>query len=155
MATQDKSQVQSVGDFSAVFTHPLVSAGAAISLVGFKLEGAIIDGEQSIDNAKVVPLLGGIVVILTNTVMSGILTWTCVETTGVVTDGDIVAISRYLQSIGDNIGGTLRVSWGCNGTTRVRNFTHVVVQRVKSIVVAGNDIPDYAVKWTYGGYTDT
>jgi hypothetical protein len=151
----NQSQVQSVGDFSAVFSHPLLAAGAAVSLVGFKLEGAILDGEQSIDNAKVVPLIGGVVVILTNTVLSGILTWTCVETTGDPLQGDVVAISRFLQNLGDNIGGTLRVSWGQNGEIRARTFTNCVVQRVKSIAIAGNDVPDVGVKWVYGRYTTT
>jgi hypothetical protein len=149
------SQVQSVGDFSAVFSHPLLLGGASIGLVGFKLEGAVVDGEQSIDNAKVIPLIGGVVVILVNTVLSGVLTWTCVETTGDPAQGDVVAISRYLQAIGDNVGGTLRVSWGQNAKTRARTFTNCVVQRVKSIAIAGNDVPDVGVRWLYGGFTTT
>jgi hypothetical protein len=148
----NQSQVQSVGDFSAVFQHPLLAANAAVSLVGFKLEGAILDGEQSIDNAKIVPLIGGIVVILTNTVLSGTLTWTTVGTTDDPLQGDVVAISRFLQSLGDNIGGILRVSWGQNGATRVRTFYQCVVARAKSIALAGNDVPDQGVKWVYARY---
>jgi hypothetical protein len=152
------SQVQSVGDFSASFAHPLLLAAgypASIGLVGFKLEGAIVDGEQSIDNAKVIPLIGGVVVILTNTVLSGVLTWSSVETTGDPAQGDVAAISRYLQSVGDNIGGTLRVSWSQNATVRARTFYNCVVQRVKPMVLAGNDVPDQGIKWLYGRYTTT
>jgi uncharacterized protein YunC (DUF1805 family) len=153
MANKNQSQVQSVGDFSAVFTHPLIAGGAAVSLVGFKVEGSIVDSDQLIDNSKVVALIGGLSVIITNNIKSGTLRWTGVRTSGDPAQGDLVAISQYLQDVGDNVGGNLRVSWGQNGVTKYVNFTPITVKRVKALVLAGNDVPDYAIEWEYGSFT--
>lgn len=153
MANPNLSQVQSVGDFSAVLNHPLVGGGASISLVGFKLDGTIIEGDQDIDNAKVIPLVGGIVQIITNAVRAGVLRWTAIHNSGDPLKGDIVAISQFLQGLGDNVGGTLRVSWGQNGVTIAKTFFPCVVKRCKPIAIAGNDLPDYAVEWAYGSFS--
>jgi len=145
------SQVQSVGDFTAVLNHPLVLGGVSIPLVGFKLEGEIVRAEQIIDSAKLVALIGGLAIALTNTIMAGTLRWTVVPTTWDPAKGDIVAISQLLKWAGDNAGGTLRISWGQNGRTVYRNLTGVVVKRCDDIALAGNDIPDYRVEWFYTG----
>lgn len=149
------SQLQSVGDFSLVLTHPLVNGGASVSLVGFKVEGDVIDSDQVIDNAKVVPLIGQIVAIITNTIKAGRLRFSAVRTTGDPALGDIVAVSQLLQSIGDNIGGVLRASWGQNGAIKAVVFTTVTVARCKPIHIQGNDIAEYDVQWVYGDWQTT
>ena len=153
MANQNISQVQSVGDFSAVYTHPLIASGAAISWVGFKVEGSIVSSDQMIDNAKVVALVGGIVVIITNNIQAGTLRWTVVRTTGDILQGDIVAAAQYLQRMGDNAGGNLRVSWGQNGVTKYWNGFPVVVKRIKALELMGNDVPSYDLEMEFGAYT--
>jgi hypothetical protein len=155
MANPSISQMQSVGDFSLVLTHPLVNAGKSVSLVGFKVESSIIDSDQAMDNAKVVPLIGQIVAIITNTIRAGTLRFTAVRTTGDPTQGDIVAVSQLLQTLGDNIGGTLRASWGQNGAIKAVAFTAVTVKRCKPIHIMGNDIADYDVQWVYGDWAVT
>jgi hypothetical protein len=150
--TPNMSQLQSVGDFSLVLQHPLVAGGAAINLVGFKVEGNVLDSDQIMDNSKVVPLIGGIVVIITNRVKAGRLMFASVQTTGDPLQGDVVAVSQFLQNIGDNVGGTLRASWGQNGNTLSRTFTTACVKRVKPIIIMGNDVGEYAVEWTFGNY---
>lgn len=147
-----KNSVQSVGDFTAVLQHPNVLGGAAIPLTGFKLEGTMIDGSQLLDNSKIIALVNGDTVTLTNTVKAGTITWTCIPSTFDEAGGDIVAISQLLQTVGDNVGGTLRVSFGLNGATFAITFTGVTMKRVPPLKLAGNDIPDYAVEWNYGDY---
>ena len=152
MANPAISQLQSVGDFSLVLTHPLVNAGASVSLVGFKVEGSIIDSDQEMDNAKVVPLIGQIVAIITNTIRAGTLRFSAVRTTGDPAKGDIVAVSQLLQSIGDNVGGVLRASWGQNAGIRSVVFSTVTVKRCKPIHIMGNDVAEYDVQWVYGDW---
>jgi len=147
-----QNTIQSVGDFSAVFTHPNVLAGAQIGLIGFKVEGQIVDGSQVLDNSKIVPLIGGNTITITNTVRSGTLTWTCVPTSGDAAKGDIVAISQMLQQLGDNVGGILRFSYGMNGSQRSVTFIGVTVKRCKPLSLQGNDVPDYAVEWNYADF---
>lgn len=148
------SQVQTVGDFQAVLNHPLVLGGISIPLVGFKLEGEVVRGEQLLDSAKLVALIGGLAMALTNTIQAGTLRWTAVPTTWNPAQGDIVAISHIMKQIGDNQGGTLRISWGQNGATHYKNFTGVVCKRCDDIAIAGNDIPDYRVEWFYNAFTE-
>jgi hypothetical protein len=149
------SQMQSVGDFSLVLTHPLVNGGASVSLVGFKVESSIVDTDQQVDNSKVVPLVGGIVAIITNTIKAGTLRFAAVRTSGDPTQGDIVAVSQLLQSIGDNVGGTLRASWGQNGAIKAVAFTNVTVKRCKPLHIMGNDVAEYDVQWSYGNWSTT
>lgn len=155
MPNPNLSQLQSVGDFSMVLQHPLIAGGAAISLVGFKIEGNVIDSDQIIDNSKVVPLIGGLVVIITNRVLAGSMRFAAVRTSGDMTQGDIVALSHYLQNIGDNIGGTLRVSWGQNGQNKSITFSGVCVKRCKAVNIMGNDVAEYGVEWTFGTYIES
>jgi hypothetical protein len=155
MANPAISQLMSVGDFALTYTHPLVNGGASVGLVGFKVNGSIIDSDQEMDNAKVVPLIGQIVDIITNVVRAGTLRFNAVRTTGDPTLGDIVAISQLLQTIGDNVGGTLRASWGQNGVIKAVSFTAVTVKRCKPIHIMGNDVAEYDVQWVYGDWAVT
>lgn len=155
MPNPNISQLQSVGDFAMVLLHPLVSGGAAVSLVGFKVEGDVIDSDQIIDNSKVVPLIGGLNAIIVNRIVAGTLRFNAVRTTGDPAQGDIIAICHFLQLAGDNVGGTLRVSWGQNGVTKSITFAPVVVKRCKAVHIMGNDVAEYGVELTYGGYSET
>ena len=147
-----KQYTQSVGEFTASLVHPNVAAGAAIALTGFKLESTMLDGVQLMDNSKVIALVNGDTVTLTNTVKAGTLTWTCIPSSFDPATGDIVAISQLLQSVGDSNGGTLRVTFGLNGMTFSITFLGVTMKKVPPIRIAGNDIPDYAVEWNYGDF---
>ena len=149
---QALSQMPSVGDFSLALTHALINAGASISLVGFKVEASIIDADQQVDNSKVVPLVGQVVVIITNTIRAGTLRFSAVRTTGDPSLGDVVAVSQFLQSVGDNIGGTLRCSWSQNGKIQSVTFMNVTVKRCKAIHIMGNDVAEYDVQWSYGDW---
>ena len=69
------SQMISAGDLSFALTHPLINGGTSVSLVGFKIEGTPVDSDQEMDNAKVVPLVGGVADVYTNTVRAVRFGW--------------------------------------------------------------------------------
>jgi hypothetical protein len=144
--------VQAVGDFSATFSHPLVLGGAAIGLTGFKMEGEVLNTAQVMDNSKIVPLLGGNSITLTNNNQSGTLTFNSCKLTGDLTTGDVTEIAKYLTSVGDSQGGTIRISFGLNGLTYAVTFFKCTVKTVPPLKVAGNDVPEYAIEFLYAYY---
>jgi hypothetical protein len=144
--------VQSVGDFTASFTHPLINGGAVTSLTGFKMEGDIVNTAQLMDNSKVIPLLNGDSITITNNNTSGTATFSACKLTGDTTKGDVTAIASALQKIGDNVGGTLRLSFGMNGGTYSMTFVTCTVKTCPPLKVAGTDIPDYAVEFNYADF---
>jgi hypothetical protein len=144
--------VQAVGDFSAAFSHPLVLGGAFITLTGFKMEGDILNTAQIMDNSKVVPLLNGNSITITNNNKAGTITFNACKLSGDMAKGDITEIATYLISQGDSQGGVLRISFGLNGTTYGITFIAVTVKTAPPLKVAGNDIPDYGIEFLYGSY---
>lgn len=149
--------VQSVSnnDLSIILAHPiLLAAGYAgnIALTGFKLEGQFLNTEQLLDNSKVVPLLSGDTISITNTNRSGTITFNCTRASGSIANGDVVAVANKLQELGDNEGGTLTVSYGFNGKVFKVTFFAVTVRSAPPLLMAGNDVPDYSVKFNYGDY---
>lgn len=154
MATHN---VQSVGnsDLSIILSHPVLAAAgypADIALTGFKLESQFLNTEQLLDNSKVVPLLSGDTISITNTNRSGTITFNCTRASGTLVNGDIVAVANKLQELGDNAGGTLTVSYGFNGAVFKVTFFSVTVRNAPPLLMAGNDVPDYSVKFNYGDY---
>ena len=55
-----RNSVQSVGNSTYSFTHPLINNGVAINLSGIKLEAQYFKARQMVDNSKVVLLVDGI-----------------------------------------------------------------------------------------------
>jgi hypothetical protein len=154
MANPNITQIQSAGDLTLTLLHALVNAGAATPLAGFKLEGDIINAEQILDNSKVVPLIGGVAVVITNRVIAGTIRLTCVRTTGDPLQGDIISICHILQALGDNVGGILRAAWGQNGVTKQVSFTGVTVKRCPPLRIQGNDVAPYDVELSYTAFSE-
>jgi hypothetical protein len=146
------SQMISAGDLSFAFTHQLVNGGQSVSLVGFKIEGDPVDSDQEMDNAKVVPLIGGTADVYTNTVRAGTLRFAGTRTTNQIAYGDIVAICQYLQKVGDNVGGTLTASWSQNGAIVSVTFIGVAVKRCKPLHIKTMDAAEYDVQFVYIDY---
>lgn len=148
--------VQTVGDFVTTFSHPLVIAngvpGAQITLKGFKLEDVFISSAQAIENSKLVPLVNGDTVTLTNAIKAGRLTVNALRISDRLEDGDMPLIATYLQGLADNIGGFLRISFGFNGAQESILFTGVTLVSCPPIILAGNDLPPYPVVWNYGSF---
>lgn len=144
--------VQGIGQFTATIIHPSLLAGAAVGLKGFKIEGVFLDGEPIMDNSKIVALINGDTITLTNTVRAGVLTWTAAPTSLDPAQGDVLAVSQAIQGAGDNQGGILQITFGLNGQTFRMQFLAVTMKKVPSIKLAGNDVPDLSIEWHYGDF---
>lgn len=162
-----KQSIQAVGNFSAKYTSPVlrtlktndtqytgIDSNGSIYLVGFKLESVIVSASQQIDNSKVIPLVNGDSITLTNICKAGVLAFNASRTAGGLNDGDCVSVFDYVRSQGD-VGGTLELSWLMNGATHKMIFSGVCVKNVPPLTLAGNDVPDYNVQLTYSNYTDS
>lgn len=162
-----KQTVQAVGNFSARYTSKVLKTLAesasdeysnitngSVYLTGFKLESVLVSADQQIDNSKVVPLINGDSITLTNICKAGTLSFNASRTAGNLNDGDCVSIFDYVRSQGDT-GGVLELSWLMNGATHRMIFSGVCVRRVPPLNLAGNDVPDYQVQLTYSNYSDS
>lgn len=162
-----KQTVQAVGNFSARYTSKVLKTLAesapdeysnitngSVYLTGFKLESILVSADQQIDNSKVVPLINGDSITLTNICKAGTLSFNASRTAGNLNDGDCVSIFDYVRSQGDT-GGVLEFSWLMNGATHRMIFSGVCVRRVPPLNLAGNDVPDYQVQLTYSNYSDS
>ena len=159
--------VQTVGNFNAAFSHPLVLAGAAVNLKGFKLEDVFIHTDQLMDNSKMIPLVDGGTVTITNSVLAGRLTINALRVGNPqsggfsgqnFTDlsGDFILIANFLQALGDNVGGTLTLSWGVgisgSQSTEKISFSTATVARCPPVIIAGNDLPVNPIVLNYASY---
>lgn len=162
-----KQTIQAVGNFYAKYTSNVLKTLAlqggyngidestgSIYLTGFKLESVIVSAAQQIDNAKVVPLVNGDSITLTNICKAGTLSFNASRTAGTLNDGDCVSVFDYVRSQGD-IGGSLELGWMMNGSRHRMIFSGVCVKNVPPLTLAGNDVPDYNVQLTYSNYTDS
>ena len=162
-----KQTIQAVGNFSAKYTSPVlktlrendeqytnVDSTGSIYLVGFKLESIIVSASQQIDNAKVIPLVNGDSITLTNICKAGTLSFNASRVAGGLNDGDCVSVFDYVRSQGD-VGGTLELTWLMNAVVHKMIFSGVCVKNVPPLTLAGNDVPDYNVQLAYSNYTDS
>jgi len=147
-----QNTVQTVGNLTISFMHPLINSGAAITLKGFKMEGDIADTTQQMMNSKMIPLIGGDTATLTNNVLAGKLTLNAVRTSGVVAQGDVVAVCDLLQATPDSSGGTMVFSWSQNSATITKTFTGVTHESHPPLKIAGNDLSTYACTFNYASY---
>lgn len=137
----------SAGQFTATLTHPLWNGGVPTSIKGFKLEGQMVQAQQSMDSSKLVALANGNTITITNNNGSGTLTFNVVKT---ATEGDMATIANYLKKAGDSVGGTIRITQDVNGKTEGVTFTACTVKSCPPLNIQGNDAADYQVVWNYG-----
>lgn len=169
-----KQTIQNVGNFSILYTSTALGsvAGLTISgvtysgitkksdgsgsvyLTGFKLESVIVSAEQQIDNSKVVPLVNGDSITLTNLCKAGTLSLTASRTAAGLNGGDAASVFDFVRSQGDD-GGTLEISWRMNSKDHKMIFSGVCVQRCPPLNLAGNDVPEYPITLTYSNYSDS
>jgi len=151
------NSIQTVGDFTAVFSHPLIAPngvpGAQQVLKGFKLDDTFFTSGQLIENSKLVALVNGDTVTLTNTIKAGRLTINALRVGDTVESGDMIWIASLLQGAADNVGGMITISFGFNGAQETLSFLGVTLVSCPPIILAGNDLPPYPVVWNYGTYT--
>lgn len=136
------------GQFTVTLIHPLWNGGVPTTITGFKLEGgSIVRAEQHMDNAKLVALTDGGSIIITNNNNSGSITFNVTRTGK---NGDMVEIANFLRTVGDSVGGIIRVTQELNGKTDGYTFGPCVVQRCPPLDIIGNDAADYQCVWLYG-----
>lgn len=142
-----RNTVQSVGNFTASWTHPQTNGGQPVNLQGFKLDGEFFKATQIVDNSKMVLLVNGGAITLTNNNRATIFTLTCVDNGDTAENGNIVAIARELQTLGDSTGGELRLAWLTDGTTRAITLSFVTLKTFDLLILMGNDVPGYPVQF--------
>lgn len=174
-ATPLKQTIQNVGNFSILYTSSALGSVAgktvnevtysgvtsntadgsgSVYLTGFKLESVMVSAEQQIDNSKVIPLVNGDSITITNLCKSGTLTFTASRTAAGLNGGDAVSVFDFVRSQGDD-GGTLEIAWRMNGKDHKIIFSGVCVQRCPPLTLAGNDVPEYPITLTYSNYSDS
>jgi hypothetical protein len=150
------NSVQTVGDFVCTFSHPLVPFGGVLgaqkALKGFKLDDTFFSSGQLIENSKLVALVNGDTVTLTNAIKAGRLTINALRIGHSMDDGDMPLIATYLQGLADSTGGTISISFGFNGAQELITFHQVTLVSCPPIILAGNDLPPYPVVWNYGSF---
>ena len=156
--------VECVGRISFLFKHPILEAlslktgyeglNGGVYLTGFKLEDVAIRTAGMLANAKLIPMLNGDTMTLTNSNKSGTMSIACTRTAAGIKGGDLVAIADFIRSQGDSSGGSLEVAWTRNGEPKKIVFQKVCVQDCPPLQYAGNDLPSYDVKLTYATYSD-
>lgn len=144
-----KHTVIAAGQFTVTLIHPLWKDGTPTTIGGFKLEGQMVQDQQAMDNSKVIALANGNTITITNSDKSGSLTFNVTATAG---DDDMVRIAKFLRSVGDSVGGTIRITQEINGVTDGDTYNACTVRSVPNRIIQGNDASDYPVVWNYGEY---
>ena len=128
-----------------------LAADTAVVLTGFKLNSQYLDTQQAIDNSFIIPLLNGGSIQITNDNTCGSIMITAIRTGTNLSSGDVVAIASAQRKVpgGDALGATITVSWSFNGTEYSIQFSDCTVAQCKPLTLAGNDAPDYSVRFNF------
>ena len=128
-----------------------LDAGASVTLTGFKLNQNYLDTQQAIDNSFIIPLLNGGSIQITNDNTCGSMIISAIRTDVKLESGDIVAIASAQRKVagGDSIGADMIVSFSFNNTLYKVQFFNCTVAQCKPITLAGNDAPDYSVRFNF------
>ena len=128
-----------------------LDAGASVTLTGFKLNMNYLDTQQAIDNSFIIPLLNGGSIQITNDNTCGSMIISAIRTDVKLESGDIVAIASAQRKVagGDSIGADIIVSFSFNNTLYKVQFFNCTVAQCKPLALAGNDAPDYSVRFNF------
>lgn len=128
-----------------------LAANSSTPLTGFKLNSNYMDTQQAMDNSYIIPLLNGGSIQITNDNTCGSLTITAIRTDVMLTSGDVVAIASAQRAVpgGDSIGATITVSFNFNNISYHVAFYNCTVAQCKPLTLAGNDAPDYQVRFNF------
>jgi hypothetical protein len=74
-----------------------------------------------------------------------------IRTATELTSGDVVALASAQRKVsgGDSIGADIIVSFSFNGVAYTVPFYNCTVAQCKPLTLAGNDAPDYQVRFNY------
>ena len=153
--------VQNAGAATISYSYPnkLVGPGkgnelaakSKVTLTGFKLNSNYLDTQQAIDNSFIIPLLNGGSIQITNDNTCGSMIISAIRTGTKLESGDIVAIASAQRKVagGDSIGASIIVSFSFNNTLYKVQFFNCTVAQCKPLALAGNDAPDYSVRFNF------
>lgn len=128
-----------------------LAAGSSVTLTGFKLNSNYLDTQQAIDNSFIIPLLNGGSIQITNDNTCGSIIISAIRTATKLSSGDVVAIASAQRKVsgGDSIGADITVSFSFNNTVYNVQFFNCTVAQCKPLTLAGNDAPDYSVRFNF------
>ena len=153
--------VQNAGAATITYSYPnelvgpgdnnKLAADEAVALTGFKLNSNYLDTQQAIDNSFIIPLLNGGSIQITNDNTCGSIIITAIRTATALASGDVVAIASAQRKVagGDSIGADITVSFSFNNTLYKVKFFNCTVAQCKPLSLAGNDAPDYSVRFNF------
>jgi hypothetical protein len=153
--------VQNAGAATITYSYPnkLVGAGTgnelaantSVALTGFKLNSNYLDTQQAIDNSFIIPLLNGGSIQITNDNTCGSMVISAIRTATALASGDVVAIASAQRKVegGDSVGADIIVSFSFNGVNYKVQFFNCTVAQCKPLTLAGNDAPDYSVRFNF------
>lgn len=153
--------VQNAGAASITYSYPkdlvgpgdgnTLKGGTSVPLTGFKLNSNYMDSQQAMDNSFIIPLLNGGSIQITNDNTCGSLTITAIRTAVLLSSGDVVAIASAQRKVsgGDSIGADIIVSFSFNNVQYKVKFYNCTVAQCKPLTLAGNDAPDYQVRFNF------
>lgn len=153
--------VQNAGAATISYSYPnqlvgpgdnnTLDAGSSVTLTGFKLNSHYLDTQQAIDNSFIIPLLNGGSIQITNDNTCGSMIINAIRTDTKLASGDIVAIASAQRKVagGDSIGADIIVSFSFNNTLYKVQFFNCTVAQCKPLALAGNDAPDYSVRFNF------
>ncbi len=154
--------VQNAGAATIAYAYPreltgpgegnTLKAGTPVALTGFKLNSNYLDTQQAMDNSYIIPLLNGGSIQITNDNTCGSIVINAIRTSTKLESGDIVAIASAQRKVlgGDSTGATITVSFSFNGNQYSIQFSECTVAQCKPLTLAGNDAPDYQVRFNFG-----
>lgn len=153
--------VQNAGAATITYSYPkelkgsgkdnTLAANTAVPLTGFKLNSNYLDTQQAMDNSYIIPLLNGGSIQITNDNTCGSIMINAIRTATALTSGDVVALASAQRKVsgGDSIGADIIVSFSFNGVSYKVQFFNCTVAQCKPLTLAGNDAPDYQVRFNF------
>ena len=157
-----KSTAIKAGGIKMFYRHPKLAGhvytGTNIDEVDVsracKLNETFLDAQPAMDSAYQEVLVDGSVITITNNLLAGTLSLQVLEQGGFVGRGCFITALQFVQSSGDNVGGTFTVVRNFDGISRVRVYYGVFVRNVPHERVAGNAVVPYPVQLYYAGWFD-
>jgi hypothetical protein len=149
------------GQVEAISTGITTSASVSSDNMGFgeisisnvlKLDDTFFNATPAMDNAVMDFMVDGSTITITNHLMAGRAVLNVLPGSGLVRDGDLIAVAAFIASAKDNVGGLLfhRIFTSAGALTRCyygvsfANFPHAIH--------AGNSAPTHAITMLYGGW---
>lgn len=170
LGTAHRASFQTAGGMRVKIRHPYLAGQLATSASGASVDGSYdeVDISESaklddeflradplMDSSKMIVLVSGSTVTITNDVQAGTMTLHLVPTTGLAGSGDGIVCMQLIAACKDSVGGVLTTQKDINGKTITKIFYGLSVANVPYEVLSGNDVPLYNCKLLFAGWIQT